>query len=487
MYFCPVAYEMVIGLEVHVQLRTRAKVFAPEAVTFGERPNTYISPISLGYPGTLPVLGKACLEAAIKLGLALGCEIPERFYFSRKNYFYPDLPKGYQITQEAAPIAKNGLLHVRLPSGEKVPIRILRLQLEEDTGKSLHDQDPFYTLLDYNRAGIGLIEIVSAPDIRSPEVAMAYVAQIRRLVRFLSISDGNMEEGSLRCDANISVRPVGSTAFGTRVEIKNLNSISALGKAIAYEFERQVRLIEAGEAVRQETRTWDGEVTLPLREKETADDYRYFPEPDLPPVAVHPAWKAQIAAELPELPEVLFDRLVEKEGLFPDEAVLIVEDLPYAVYFKALVEAGLPVKRAANWLNGPIRAHLNATATRMEDFPIPPAQIAALDTLVQEGLVSLNAAREVLFPALLEDPAADPKTLAETKGLLLVQDETLLRQWADTVLAQNPDKVQAYLAGKTGLLGFLVGQVVKLSQGKADPRRVSAYLQARLTKADKPA
>jgi aspartyl-tRNA(Asn)/glutamyl-tRNA(Gln) amidotransferase subunit B len=283
------------------------------------------------------------------------------------------------------------------------------------------------------------------------------------------------------------VRPVGSTTFGTRVEIKNLNSISALGKAIAYEFERQVRLIEAGEAVRQETRTWDGEVTLPLREKETADDYRYFPEPDLPPVAVHPAWKAQIAAELPELPEVLFDRLVEKEGLFPDEAVLIVEDLPYAVYFKALVEAGLPVKRAANWLNGPIRAHLNATATRMEDFPIPPAQIAALDTLVQEGLVSLNAAREVLFPALLEDPAADPKTLAETKGLLLVQDETLLRQWADTVLAQNPDKVQAYLAGKTGLLGFLVGQVVKLSQGKADPRRVSAYLQARLTKADKPA
>jgi aspartyl-tRNA(Asn)/glutamyl-tRNA(Gln) amidotransferase subunit B len=317
MYFCPVAYEMVIGLEVHVQLRTRAKVFAPEAVTFGERPNTYISPISLGYPGTLPVLGKACVEAAIKLGLALGCEIPERFHFSRKNYFYPDLPKGYQITQEAAPIAKNGLLHVRLPSGEKVPIRILRLQLEEDTGKSLHDQDPFYTLLDYNRAGIGLIEIVSAPDIRSPEVAMAYVAQIRRLVRFLSISDGNMEEGSLRCDANISVRPVGSTTFGTRVEIKNLNSISALGKAIAYEFERQVRLIEAGEAVRQETRTWDGEVTLSLREKETADDYRYFPEPDLPPVAVHPAWKAQIAAELPELPEVLFDRLVEKERLFP--------------------------------------------------------------------------------------------------------------------------------------------------------------------------
>jgi len=478
---------MVVGLEVHVQLRTRAKVFAPEAVTFGERPNTYISPISLGYPGTLPVLNRACVEAAIKLGLAMGCEIPERFYFSRKNYFYPDLPKGYQITQEAAPIAKNGLIRVRLPSGEKVPIRILRLQLEEDTGKSLHDQDPFYTLLDYNRAGIGLVEIVSAPDIRSPEVAMAYVSHIRRLVRFLGISDGNMEEGSLRCDANVSVRPVGSSAFGTRVEIKNLNSISALGKALRYEFERQVQLIEAGQEVRQETRTWDGQATLPLREKETADDYRYFPEPDLPPVIVTPEWKAELAAAIPELPEELFDRLVEKEGLLPDEAMLIVEDLPYALYFKALVEAGLSAKKAANWLNGPIRAYLNATATRLEDFPIPPEKIAALEDLVQKGRISLNAAREKLFPALLEDPAADPQTLAEAKGLLLVQDESQLQEWVETVLSQNPDKVEAYLKGKTGLLGFFVGQVVKIAQGKADPRQVSQYLQKRLAQTEKPA
>ena len=487
MYFCGVQYEMVVGLEVHVQLRTRAKVFAPEAVTFGERPNTYISPVSLGYPGTLPVLNKACVEAAIKLGLAMGCEIPERFYFSRKNYFYPDLPKGYQITQEAAPIAKDGLVRVRMPSGEKVPIRILRLQLEEDTGKSLHDQDPFYTLLDYNRAGIGLVEIVSAPDIRSPEVAMAYVAHIRRLVRFLGISDGNMEEGSLRCDANISVRPVGSEGYGTRVEIKNLNSISALGKALMYEMARQVGLIERGEGVRQETRTWDGQQTLPLREKETADDYRYFPEPDLPPVVVSPEWKARIAAEIPELPEALFDRLVEKEGLLPDEAVLIVEDLPYARYFHALVEAGLSAKRAANWLNGPIRAYLNSTATRMEDFPIPAPKIAALDSLVQQGLISLNAAREELFPALVTDPAADPRAMAEARGLLLEQDESLLQKWVETVLAQNPEKVEAYLKGKTGLLGFFVGQVVKLSQGKADPRRVSQYLQEHLVRADKPA
>ncbi len=478
---------MIVGLEVHVQLRTWAKVFAPEAVTFGERPNTYISPISLGYPGTLPVLNKACVEAAIKLGLALGCEIPERFYFSRKNYFYPDLPKGYQITQEAAPIAKNGLIRVRLPNGEKVPIRILRLQLEEDTGKSLHDQDPFYTLLDYNRAGIGLVEIVSAPDIRSAEVAMAYAAHIRRLVRFLGISDGNMEEGSLRCDANISVRRVGSETYGARVEIKNLNSISALGKALMYEMDRQVGLLERGERVRQETRTWDGQQTLPLREKETADDYRYFPEPDLPPVVVLPEWKAQIAAAIPELPEALLDRLVEQEGLLPDEAVLIVEDLPYALYFKALVEAGFSAKRAANWLNGPIRSYLNSTATQMEAFPIPPEKIATLDALVQEGLISLNAAREELFPALIEDPSADPRAIAEAKGLILERDETLLQEWVEIVLAQNPDKVEAYLKGKVGLLGFFVGQVVKLSRGKADPRRVSQYLQERLAKADRPA
>ncbi len=471
---------MVVGLEVHVQLRSEAKVFAPEAVTFGERPNSFISPISLGYPGTLPVLNRACVEAALKLGLALGCTIPERFYFSRKNYFYPDLPKGYQITQEAAPIARDGLVHVRLSQGEKVPIRILRLQLEEDTGKSLHDQDPFYTLLDYNRAGIGLVEIVSAPDIRNGEVAMAYLAHIRRLVRFLGISDGNMEEGSLRCDANISIRPLGSTAFGTRVEIKNLNSISALGKALTYEFERQVALSARGEAFRQETRTWDGQKTLPLREKETADDYRYFPEPDLPPVVITAAWKASLEASFPELPEVLYDRLTLQEGLSPDEALLIVEDLPYANYFRALVEAGLSVRKAAHWLNGPVRAYLNATATSMERFPIAPVQLAALEALVQEGLISLNAAREVLFPALIEAPTASPRTLAEEKGLLLIQDDHLIEICIDGVLAENPDKVEAYKRGKAGLLGFFVGQVVKKSQGKLDPKRVSQRLQERL-------
>ncbi len=476
------AYEVVIGLEVHVQLRTRAKVFAPEAVTFGERPNLFISPVSLGYPGTLPVVNKACIEAAIKLGLALGCAIPERFYFSRKNYFYPDLPKGYQITQEAVPIAQDGRVVLRLSNGEKVQVGILRLQLEEDTGKSLHDQDPFYTLLDYNRAGIGLVEIVSAPDIRSEEVAMAYVAHIRRLVRFLEISDGNMEEGSLRCDANVSVRPKGQVAFGTRVEIKNLNSISALGKAIAYEFQRQVGLLERGETVLQETRTWDGEKTLPLREKETADDYRYFPEPDIPPISITPAWRAQIAAQITELPDTLYEQLTEVYGLLPDEAALIVEDLPYARYFKALLAEGLSPKRAATWLNGPIRAYLNATATTLDDFPVGPIKIAELESLVAEGVISLNGAREVLFPALVAEPTLDLRQAAQEKGIVLVQDDNALANWIEEVLAENPDKVSAYRAGKEGLLGFLIGQVVRRSGGKADPRQIRARLQARLSR-----
>lgn len=474
------AYELVVGLEVHVQLRTKAKVFAPEAVTFGERPNTFISPVSLGYPGTLPVVNKACIEAAIKLGLALGCTIPERFYFSRKNYFYPDLPKGYQITQEAAPIARDGRVVLRLSNGEKVQVGIWRLQLEEDTGKSLHDQDPFHTLLDYNRAGIGLVEIVSAPEIHSEEVAMAYVAHIRRLVRFLEISDGNMEEGSLRCDANVSVRPKGKNAFGTRVEIKNLNSISALGKAISYEFRRQVALLEAGQVVSQETRTWDGEKTLSLREKETADDYRYFPEPDLPPIEISSAWLKQIQAQITELPDALYEELTETHGLLSDEAVLIVEDLPYARYFRALLAAGLLPKRAANWLNGPIRAYLNATATSLEQFPVSPAKIAELEALVAKGLVSLNSAREVLFPALIQAPDLDLYQAAKERGIILIQDEGALASWIEEVLAENPDKVAAYRAGKEGLLGFFVGQVVRRSGGKADPRQVRTRLQERL-------
>lgn len=474
-------YEMVVGLEVHAQLQTRAKVFAPEAVTFGERPNSYLSVVSLGYPGTLPVLNQACIRAVVQLGLALNCEIARVFYFSRKNYFYPDLPKGYQITQEAAPIARNGYVEVRLPDGTRRRIGIERLQLEEDTGKSLHDQDPFDTLLDFNRAGIGLVEIVSRPDLRTPQEAMAYLSHIRRLVRFLGICDGNMEEGSLRCDANISVRPAGTDTFGTRVEIKNLNSISALGKALEYEYDRQVALLEVGKAVLRETRTWDGTETVPLREKETSDDYRYFPEPDLPPVVLSEAQLTQWAAELPELPEVLFDRMLTEYQLTPDDATLLTEERPYAEYFLALLQAQVPPKAAATWINGPIRAYLNAQARSMEEFPIPAAQLAQLIALVEERQVSFSAAKDLLFPEMTKQPLSDPLELARQKDLLLLKDESQLEAWISEVLQENPDKVETYRKGKSGLLGFFVGQVVRRSGGKVDPKEVQRRLAEKLS------
>lgn len=472
---------MIVGLEVHVQLRTHAKVFAPEAVTFGERPNSFVSWVSLGYPGTLPVLNKACVEAAVRLGLALECEIASEFFFSRKNYFYPDLPKGYQITQEAAPIARKGQVLLRLPDGSRHRVGIERIQLEEDTGKSLHDQDPFDTLLDYNRAGIGLVEIVSEPDIRTAQQAMAYLAHIRRLVRFLGISDGNMEEGSLRCDANISVRRIGEAAFGTRVEIKNLNSISALGKALEYEYKRQVSLIEAGMSVARETRTWDGSQTVPMREKETADDYRYFPEPDLPPVRITVEWLESLRASLPELPEVLYDRMRSEYGLSADDAVLLTEDRPYAEYFLALLREGIAPKAAASWINGPVRAYLNESATTMDAFPLPPNRLAKLIQLTEARQVSLSAAREKLFPYLVAHPEIEPAEAARTLDLLLLQDDNLLETWINEVLAENPDKVETYRKGKVGLLGFFVGQVMRRSGGKADPKEVQRRLAEKLS------
>ncbi|MCS7162870.1 MAG: Asp-tRNA(Asn)/Glu-tRNA(Gln) amidotransferase subunit GatB [Bacteroidia bacterium] len=474
-------YEMVVGLEVHAQLQTEAKVFAPEAVTFGAPPNQFVSWISLGYPGTLPVVNRACIEAVVRLGLALRCTIAKEFFFSRKNYFYPDLPKGYQITQEAAPIAYGGEVWIRLPDGSRRRVGIERLQLEEDTGKSLHDQDPFDTLLDFNRAGIGLVEIVSAPDLRTPQEAMAYLSHLRRLVRFLGICDGNMEEGSLRCDANISVRPVGQESLGTRVEIKNLNSITALGKALEYEFQRQVALLEAGQEVKRETRTWDGSQTLPLREKETAEDYRYFPEPDLPPIRISEAWLQNLRASLPELPEELFDRLTEAYGLSVEEATLITEDRPYVEYFQGLLGEGISPKVAAVWLNGPIRAYLNAQALEMSAFPVPPARLARLIDLVERRLVSFTMAREVLFPALIHDPQADPLALAQEKDLILLQDHATLERWIGEVLAENPDKVETYRKGKKGLLGFFVGQVMRRSGGKADPQEVQRLLTEKLS------
>ncbi|MGQ9864534.1 MAG: Asp-tRNA(Asn)/Glu-tRNA(Gln) amidotransferase subunit GatB [Bacteroidia bacterium] len=473
-------WQATIGLEVHAQLQTRAKIFCDDPVSFGEKPNTCISPISLGYPGTLPTLNRACVEAAIRLGLALESHISTGFYFSRKNYFYPDLPKGYQVTQMDTPICVGGALEVRLLDGTYKQFPIERVQLEEDTGKSLHDQDPFYTLLDYNRAGIGLVEIVSAPSMHTPEEAMAYLAEMRRLVRYLGICDGNMEEGSLRCDANVSVAPVGAP-LGTRVEIKNLNSISALGKAIAYEIERQITLLEKGQPVERETRTWDGKETLVLREKETADDYRYFPEPDLQPVRITQEMLTALRQDLPTLPLTLFRKYTEVIGLPSEDALLVVEDKPYSDYYESLLHQGIAPKTAANWLNVHVRAWLNTYALPMEKFPIPAPKLAQLIQLVESRKVALGSAKEVLLPALAENPDSQVEELARKLDIWIEVPTEALHTWIEAVLNDNPDKVAAFQKGKKGLLGYFVGQVMQKAAGKADPQKVHQLLQEKLS------
>lgn len=473
-------WQATIGLEVHAQLQTRSKIFCADPVSFGEKPNTCISPISLGYPGTLPTLNRACVEAALRLGIALQSQISSPFYFSRKNYFYPDLTKGYQITQMDTPICVGGFLEVRLSDGTYKKFPIEKIQLEEDTGKSLHDQDPFYTLLDYNRAGIGLVEIVSAPAMHTPEEAMAYLTEMRRLVRYLGICDGNMEEGSLRCDANVSVAPLGAPA-GTRVEIKNLNSISALGKAIGYEIERQIALLEKGENVQRETRTWDGKETLVMREKETAEDYRYFPEPDLQPVRVTQEEIEFLRRDLPTLPLALFRKYTEVLNLLSEEALLLVEDKPYSDYYEALLEEGIAPKTAANWLNIHVRAWLNTYALPMEKFPIPAPKLAELIRLVENRKISLGSAKEVLLPALAENPHAHVEELARKLDLWIEVPVEVLHAWINAVLSDNPDKVAAFQKGKKGLLGYFVGQVMQKAAGKADPKKVHQLLQEKLS------
>lgn len=479
----PPGYTAVIGLEIHAQLATESKIFCPDPVAFAGRPNTRTSPITLGHPGTLPQLNARCVELAVKMGLATGCSIAPTCHFARKNYFYPDLPKGYQISQDNTPICREGQLPIRYsftPGGELITetIRIQRIHIEEDAGKSLHDQDPFDTLIDLNRASVGLIEIVSMPDLRSPEAAMAYVAEIRKLVRYLGVSDGNMEEGHLRCDANVSVMKVGATQFGTRTETKNINSISNVGRAIRYEIERQIALLENGGKVAQETRTWEPVAgkTLVMRDKETADDYRYFPEPDLQPLVMTQAEVERLRAELPELPEALYQRFTTQHSLPDFDAGLLTESRAFADYFLAVFAHTQDARPTSNWLLGPVRSYLNETATEITAFPIPPRQLARLIQLVLDGKVSLTVAREELFRRLLAAPGNDPETLAREANLLLETDTAALDQEINTLLDANPDKVRNYLGGKTGLLGFFVGQVMKSTGGKADPKVINTLI-----------
>lgn len=445
---------------------------------YGAAPNTQVSPISLGHPGTLPVLNEAVVRSAVKLGIAVNAQIRTYNTFARKNYFYADLPKGYQITQHLTPICNGGFVQIKDKDGNEKRIGITRIHMEEDSGKSMHDVDPFNTLIDLNRAGVPLLEIVSEPDFRSGEEAYNYLAEMRKLVRYLEISDGNMEEGSLRCDVNVSVRPVGREKFGTKVEIKNMNSFRNVQKAIDFEIHRQVAAIEAGGVIVQETRTFDAAkgLTTVMRAKEDAHDYRYFTEPDLPPLVVSESYIATVLAAMPPLPSALFKKYTETLGLSPYDAGVITENKAFALYFEALIALVDQAKTAANWMMGPVKSYLNEKAIEIDAFPLNPAQLSGLIALVTAGKVSLSAATQTLLPLLIAAPNSNPELLAQSENLIQESDTDALNSWVEAALAAYPDKVAAYKSGKKGLMGLFMGEVMKRSGGKADPKVTSQML-----------
>ncbi len=468
-------YEAVIGLEIHVQLLTKSKAYCSDNAEYGGMPNTQISPITIAHPGTLPKHNVKVVEQAIKMGLALNCEITRINRFDRKNYFYADLPKGYQITQDKTPICTGGFVKIKTKDGDK-NIRLTRIHMEEDSGKSMHDQDLNDTLVDYNRAGVPLIEIVGEPDIRSGEEAYEYVSEIRKLVRYLGICDGNMEEGSLRCDANISIRPVGSTTFGTKVEVKNMNSISNVKRAIESEIKRQSEMLERGETIVSETRGFNALKgnTFSMRSKEAANDYRYFPEPDLPPFIVKDEYLQSIKDNMPALPEQLYNQLKNEFALSEYDTTTITEDKSTALFYIEMCQHTENYKAAANWLLGPIKSYLNETATEIEDFKMPVSSIGQLIQLIDEGKLSHSAAAQTVFPEMLNSSNYNPLEVAEKLNILQTSDLGLISGIVAEVISKYPEKVAEYKAGKKGLLGLFVGEVMKASKGKADPKLVNA-------------
>lgn len=474
-------YEAVIGLEVHAQLLTQSKLFSSDSAAFGGLPNTHISPVTLGHPGTLPFLNKKAVELAIRLGFACHCEIERENFFARKNYFYPDLPKGYQISQHTAPICIGGHVPIFVEGGSR-NVQLNRIHLEEDAGKSMHDQDPDNTQVDYNRAGVPLVEIVTEPDLHNSEEAYAYLTELRRLVRWLDVCDGNMEEGSMRCDANISIRLKGETTLGTKVEVKNMNSIRNVKRAIDSEIRRQVEMVEQGGRVVQETRSFDASngSSFSLRSKEEANDYRYFPEPDLASFNLTDAFLENIRKALPELPEEMVARYIQQLGLPEYDARVICDDKATATYFEALISATPHHKAAANWMLGPVKSWLNEQNTGMEAFPLPPAALAALIALIADGKVNFSIASSRILPAMIAEPGKTPMNIATELNLIQDTDAGSILPVIEEVLAKFPGKVAEFKAGKKGLIGLFVGEVMKLSAGKADPKLTNELLMKRL-------
>ncbi len=482
-------YEVIIGLETHCQLSTATKIFSSSSTKFGGTPNTNIDPICLGMPGVLPVLNEKVLEYAVKAGLALNCQIAPYSKFDRKQYFYPDLPKNYQISQYDLPIAEHGWLEITTNDTEGKPqtkkIGITRLHMEEDAGKLVHAgsdrlSGSTYSLVDYNRAGIPLIEIVSEPDLRSGVEAAAYAQELRRIVRYLGVSDGNMQEGSLRCDVNISVRPVGQQEFGVKVEIKNMNSFNAIERAINYEIDRQIAAIEAKEEIFQETRLWEenAQRTISMRKKEGSSDYRYFPEPDLPPIEVAPTQLEQWRSELPELPQAKRRRYETELGLSTYDATVLTDDRTIAEYFEAVVALLPKPKAISNWITGDIAAYLNNHKVKIHELAITPPILAELVSLIEDGTISGKIAKEIL-PELITQ-GGSVKAMIESKGLVQISDPEALKTIIQQVIADNPKELEQYRGGKTKLLGFFVGQVMKQSGGKADPKLTNQLLLAQL-------
>jgi aspartyl-tRNA(Asn)/glutamyl-tRNA(Gln) amidotransferase subunit B len=471
-------YELVVGLEVHAQLSTLSKAFSSDSAAFGAEPNHNVSPVSLGHPGTLPRINKKMVEYAVKMGLACNCSINLQNTFARKNYFYADLPKGYQTTQDQQPICLGGNVIVKLADGISKNIAIHHIHMEDDAGKSSHDQHDNYSLIDLNRAGVPLIEIVSEPDLRSAEEAGQFLTEIRRLLRYLDICDGNMEEGSMRCDANISVRLKGAAAYGNRCEVKNLNSIRNVQRAIEHEFARQVEVIENGGHIDQNTLNFNADTgeTSVLRSKEMANDYRYFPEPDLMPVQLNEAYLANIRSNMPALPNELFEKYTTKLGLSDYDAGVIIADKEFAAYFEELINYTNNYKSAANWVMGSVRSYINDNSIGIGDIGITPQNLAGLIKLVDDGKVNNSVAAQKLFPVLVKDANKTAEGLAKELNLLISEDTSEVEGFIRAALAKYPDKVIEYQKGKKGVLGLFMGEVMKLSKGKIDPQKTNQLL-----------
>ena len=473
-------YESVIGLEVHAQMLTDTKIFCGCSTKFGSEPNTQTCPVCIGMPGVLPVLNKKALQFAIKTGLATDCSISSFSRFARKNYFYPDLPKGYQISQYELPVCEHGCIGI-IVDGSVKTIGITRIHMEEDAGKNIHEGAGTYSFVDLNRAGVPLMEIVSEPDIRSPREAVDYMKKLRAILRYLDVCDGNMEQGSLRCDANISVRPIAQTEFGTRTEIKNINSFRFVEKALEYEIKRQIKVIESGGRVVQETRLWDPNrgVTEPMRGKEEAHDYRYFPEPDLVPVIVEKEWIDEIKASLPELPDIKRDRFVTEYGLPETDADLLVSEKPLADWYEEAVKLGGQPKSVANWIMGDLMRLLNADDKIIEDCSLKPNQLVDMLRLMDNGTISGKIAKSVFEE--MYTTGKDPEIIVKEKGLVQISDSGEIEKAVDDVISKNPKETERFKAGEEKLLGFFVGQVMKVTKGKANPQMVNDLLRKKLS------